>query len=202
MAAILCSAIGKMCSALSGAVKKIVSLPCKACNAINSQLCSKDFWFYNTIVYGTSIPPIAFTIVAISQCPGKVEKGRLFTWLYVNAILCFINMLASSYISYQIRKPDPTIPPLPPSSPEDQQNSQMQQNNSTLPVESFNDIPMAEAVIIDDDSEAQVINKGENKNASNLKPKLKKSINQILNNVSLVFSNVSLVFSNVSNPLP
>jgi len=136
MAAVLCEGIGK-----------VLCLPCKVCGVASSKICKKEFCLYNTVVLGTGIPPIIMMIQSLLYKGGKcIMHSRSDLWLYVQGVLCGVNILAGMYISDQILGSD-----YPSSSQQLQQMEQVVSEENTVP-----SIPMAEAVVVNDE-EAQKI---------------------------------------------
>lgn len=109
MAALLCSSIGKMCSALCDGVTMIVSIPCKLCGVTCHHLGAAlrgDFCFFNSVVLSTSLPPMFMTICALFLQPGG--GCTEYKWLYIDSVFCLLNIVASFYITHEIEKQNDT----------------------------------------------------------------------------------------------
>mmetsp|Transcript_4964 Transcript_4964/g.11470 ORF Transcript_4964/g.11470 Transcript_4964/m.11470 type:complete len:233 (+) Transcript_4964:50-748(+) len=104
MAAVLCNGISKICSGTCEAVGTILSLPCKACGmgcGSVSTLCRSPFCLYTSVTLGLNIPAIVFAARVITY---DFEGGcrSASDWLKIDALLCFVNIIAAFYIAAKI----------------------------------------------------------------------------------------------------
>lgn len=106
MAAILCESISKLLRGTCEAVGTVLTLPCKACGIATGQLtkvCSSPFCLYLTVATGLNLPPIIFAGQSlVFGAYGNADCTSASNWLYLNALLCFINIAAALYISAKI----------------------------------------------------------------------------------------------------
>lgn len=99
MAAILCESISTILRGTCDAVGTVLTLPCKACGLATDQItnvCRSPFCLYLSVALGLNIPPIIFTARSYGGCESSLN------WMYINAVLCSINILAALYISAKI----------------------------------------------------------------------------------------------------
>jgi len=94
MAALLCESFGKLCSGCSHAM----CLPCRACCEGIGQAITSPFFPYIAVTLALNVPPTVFGIQSIAgqSCPA--------TWLWVNAALCAIHIIACFYIAHKVQE--------------------------------------------------------------------------------------------------
>ena len=107
MAAILCSSIGSCCSSIG----HCLTFPCTACSSCCSSLCStlgraltSPFTPYLLTTVLLNLPPVLWglrTLVEVLKFGVKCQNSR---WLYVNALLSLVHLLAAFYIVHRIQQ--------------------------------------------------------------------------------------------------
>ena len=101
MAAILCESISKLLRGTCDAVGTILTIPCKACGLATDQItnvCRSPFCLYLTVALGLNIPPLIFT----ARSYDGADCTSSLNWMYLNAFLCCINIIAAIYIASKI----------------------------------------------------------------------------------------------------
>lgn len=105
MAAILCESLSKILRGSCEAIGTVLTFPCKACGCATEQLtklCRSPFCLYLTVAIGLNLPPIIFSGMAFGAGTGGSSCTSASNWLYLNGLLCLINILAAVYISAKI----------------------------------------------------------------------------------------------------
>ena len=105
MAAILCESISKVLRGTCDAVGTVLTIPCKACGLATDQItnvCRSPFCLYLSVALGLNIPPIIFT----ARSYRGADCASSLNWMYLNAFLCSINIIAAIYIAAKISQGD------------------------------------------------------------------------------------------------
>ena len=107
MAAVLCSSIGSCCSALG----HCLTFPCQACGTCCSSCCSSmgrvltsPFTPYLLTTVLLNFPPAVWglrTGIEIIKYKVSCQNSR---WLYINALLSIVHLLAAFYIVHRIQE--------------------------------------------------------------------------------------------------
>ena len=105
MAAILCQGIANLCKALGSCC----SLPCQLCGSccgescrLVGQLFSSPFTPYLLTTLALNVPPFVFGTKAFIEAKGARCHGDV--WLWVNAGLAMIHILAAIYIVHRVQE--------------------------------------------------------------------------------------------------
>lgn len=106
MAAIICESLSKILRGTCEALGTVLTLPCKVCGLANGQLanlCRSPFCLYLCMAIGLNLPPIIFAGKSIAgKGYGSQECISASNWLYLNSLLCFINIAMAFYLSIKI----------------------------------------------------------------------------------------------------
>lgn len=107
MAAVLCNFISNVCTGACDAIGKVACLPCRACGLCTkelSEMFKSPFCVYLSVALGLNLPSIVFACRAAAYGAGGGGCDDQLNWMYLNAVLCAINMIAAIYISERIQK--------------------------------------------------------------------------------------------------
>lgn len=109
MAAVLCRETANICNALCNACGTVCLLPCKMCGVtaelLSDVVCS-PFFLYLVTTFTCNFPPVIFALLGIKP---DIDCYDVWTWLFVNALLCTANMAAACYISSKIQARNESI---------------------------------------------------------------------------------------------
>jgi hypothetical protein len=107
MAAVLCTALGDLCSTTCNALSQVVCLPCRAlnlgCESLGQLLCT-PFMPYIVVTFALNTPAVVYGIMGLINNFGCASLVR---WLAINALLSGIHMIACLYIVQKIRESFP-----------------------------------------------------------------------------------------------
>lgn len=113
MAAILCSSIGAGCTAIG----HCLTFPCTACGSCCSTMCSalgrtltSPFTPYLLTTVVLNVPPVLWGLRTAVEVIRFGTKCQDSIWLYVNACLSFLHLLAAWYIVHRIQQQQTDIP--------------------------------------------------------------------------------------------
>ncbi|CAB9506205.1 expressed unknown protein [Seminavis robusta] len=117
MAAVLCNACGDICNGACEVCGHVCSKPCQACGQVCNgfcdgceaccssfgNLCSSPFSIYVTVATIFNLPSVYFGLMEVAdmECRGS-------QWLFVNAILCLVNVIAAFYMAVAVTREEST----------------------------------------------------------------------------------------------
>lgn len=111
MAAVLCEAIGQVCSALYDCTAEVLRVPCMLCGDTIASVCDVlrgDFGCF--IVFGLILNglPVHFVVSAVRA---SEESGCEKDWMFVDLFFCAVNIVAAFYLAKEIQHSGGERPP-------------------------------------------------------------------------------------------